>query len=825
MKGEPIPSSFKASSHWPDGSVKWAIVRAVLCAETDSPSNWELRYDTNAVTSTVASHPQTLKIEHTSDYVTVQDAELSYRFEINGHKVFPDVYSAENQTWIGDDFRIETKGIDNKPLEFEKTGLNVVAQDAVSALVTLHGTIAVSVTSRLEVSLRFEILSGCWMRLGVCIHNPHRAQHPGSLWDLGDDGSIKLDEFALRIARKSTDRVKFRSEPQLDWTVCDSSTTTLFQASSGGKHWDSPNHVDALGNVCNKFKGYRVENEGALSQQGNRASPVLWVNTTNGSHFGVTVAQYWQNFPKCLTIHDTSIKIGLFPAEHGSAFELQGGERKHHDVVFSFADGTDSLQWVDKPISLTVPTATITESRVLRYAQNTGGKLYSEIIAKSLCVDTGFFAKREIIDEFGWRNFGDIYADHETLYHDSNELFVSHYNNQYDAIYGFGRQYLLTGDARWYRLMVELARHVLDIDIYRTQEDRAEYNHGLFWHTDHYKQAYTCTHRTYSKEHYIDWQGDKGGGPGSEHCYTSGLVLYYQLTGDTDAYDAVVGLARWVSHFFEGTGTLLETCKNIVTKERRDFLSLCKGRHVLRYKYALDRGTGNYMRALLDSFEVTGEKLYITRTEEIFMASFACNDDLAARDLDNPEHTWFYSIFLQEIIRYLDLKRSLNEFDAPFRHARHGLLYYVRWMVENETPYLSRPERLEYPNDTWVAQDIRKANVFYAAYRYAVDDRDILLIKARYFRDYVLQSLTESDTVHFARMQILMLQNHGPSGLMDTRAEPYTGVAGTSAPVDVDQSCFLTWPGLMTRVMRQLLVGIRTFSLTREMRWVRARLG
>ena len=76
-------------------------------------------------------------------------------------------------------------------------------------------------------------------------------------------------------------------------------------------------------------------------------------------------------------------------------------------------------------------------------------------------------------------------------------------------------------------------------------------------------------------------------------------------------------------------------------------------------------------------------------------------------------------MFLQEVIKYLDLKRTLDELDDAFVYARDALLHYAYWMAENEQPYLHQPEKLEFPNDTWAAQDIRRANVLYAAYRYA----------------------------------------------------------------------------------------------------------
>ena len=37
--------------------------------------------------------------------------------------------------------------------------------------------------------------------------------------------------------------------------------------------------------------------------------------------------------------------------------------------------------------------------------------------------------------------------------------------------------------------MCQLARHVVDIDIYHTTNDKSAYNHGLFWHTEHYVDA------------------------------------------------------------------------------------------------------------------------------------------------------------------------------------------------------------------------------------------------------------------------------------------------------------------------------------------------
>src|SRR5205085_1892300 len=125
----------------------------------------------------------------------------------------------------------------------------------------------------------------------------------------------------------------------------------------------------------------------------------------------------------------------------------------------------------------------------------------------------------------------------------------------YDVVLGTLVHYLRTGDERWLAIFAPLARHVIDIDIYHTSEDRAAYNGGLFWHTDHYRDAATGTHRCYSR---ANQQPDRpyGGGPCNEHNYTTGLLHYYYLTGDPLAREAVLSLADWVVGMDDGRQTV-----------------------------------------------------------------------------------------------------------------------------------------------------------------------------------------------------------------------------------------------------------------------------
>ena len=335
----------------------------------------------------------------------------------------------------------------------------------------------------------------------------------------------------------------------------------------------------------------------------------------------------------------------------------------------------------------------------------------SPIFLRVLDGPNSFFARREIIDEYGWRNYGDVYADHEGAYYKGEPPVISHYNNQYDSIYGFLIQYFRTGDARWLDLAAPLARHVLDIDIYHTDEDRAAYNGGLFWHTDHYRDASTSTHRAYSGANCGPVRRDYGGGPSNEHNYTTGLLHYFYLTGDSQARYAVLGLADWVINRDDGRKTILGLIDDGPTG-----LASCTRQPEY---HGPGRGCGNSINALLDGWLLTRSRDYLDKAEDLIRRAVHPAIDVAALNLLETERRWSYTVFLSVLARYLDLKAEASEIDAMYTYARASLLAFACWMLDNEVPYFDRPEKLEYPTETWAAQEFRKANVLRLAAQHA----------------------------------------------------------------------------------------------------------
>jgi hypothetical protein len=649
----------------------------------------------------------------------------------------------------------------------------------------------------------------------LTVHNPSAAKHTAGQWDLGDPASLiisgltvshELDDASSTSLYLGNDETEDLG--QQNWR--------LVQYSSGGKNWQSINHV-------NRHNQVSLAHQGAKLMADDRQLPFLRA-TPNVSFYDqqkqktaeFAITDFWQRFPNSIAKQGNVLTFDFLPASKPDDIELQGGEKYYQALWLNLTkNSSQNLAWVLNPPRALVHTDNYATQHVT-LCHNIA-PAFAKLIDQGLSPKHGFFAKREQLDEFGWRHFGDVYADHETAGYSGEEVFVSHYNNQYDPILGFLRQWLRTGKTEWFELADDLAKHVSYIDIYHTQNDKAEYNGGLFWHTDHYLQAFTSSHRSYSKHQQSDVYQDHagGGGPGGQHCYTSGLTYHYFLTGAQTSKQAVYTLTQWITHVYEGTNTLFELL--LALKNR----SVPGMKNQLTGQYPLDRGTANYVIALLDSFELSAERDYLQRVEHIIYNTVHPKDEIANRQLDNAEGTWFYTVFLQAIARYLETKKQQDNLDEHFYYARDCLLHYARWMSENEQPYLAKPEILEFPNDTWTAQDLRKAGILAAAWYFDPQHPANLLDKAHYFADYVANTLADSKERHYTRVLALLMQNSGSLEYYK-KAEHINELQG---PRHDWPAAPYTQSNMVRDVLKQLGQRLLRFSPKREYQWLQKRLG
>jgi hypothetical protein len=628
------------------------------------------------------------------------------------------------------------------------------------------------------------VLSG-WMdlypglpvgRFRLTVTNSAPADHPGGNWDLGNGGSLYLRELSVRFdfADNSGDSSGRYSVARGEPFVHYKQAFELIQANSGGDNSRSVNHLDRRRALPINGPGFTLTAGGA-NTLGRRATPIL-VNDREDRYLGLAVPDFWENWPKTLHADRDSIRFGIFPRTVASEYELQGGEQKTHQFYYAFDPDTvtdEPMVWCRSPLVCFADPEWYAASGAVPYLTPKAAdpnRDYLALVDQAIDGPDTFLAKREKIDEYGWRHFGDIYGDHEAVYWPGPEPMVSHYNNQYDCVGGLLTQFLRSGDPRWWTQAIECADHTCDIDIYHTDGDKAAYNHGLFWHTYHYAPADTGTHRSYPKSlrtgHHFDTGKDLsalgqtgkaltkayavGGGPAASHNYNLGLMLAYFLTGNPLYRDTAVGLAKFVIDMEDPNRTPFRWLS-------REFTGLATESGGGGY-HGPGRASGNSVNALLVGHQLTGERVYLEKAEQLIRRVASPNQDLATLDLLNAELRWFYTMFLQALGRYLDYKADLGELDRMYAYGRLTLTHYARWMAEHERPILDTPERLQYPNETWAAQDMRKVEVFqYAAKHAAGAERERFLERAEWFFRYVERTLTGCPTKSLCRPVVLML--------------------------------------------------------------------
>jgi len=729
---------------WSDDSARWVLVDALV--DTDLAADTE--FDLEAGNPVVPAGPAIVIVE--SDGAVVVETGPA-RFTLRSGGAFPfdavDVagmpaLSADASGLTVTDSLGEARRPEIRTVEVEERG-------ALRSVVLMRGVVPVERGRRaVHVTARVHFFAGLpTVRLLVTLTNPNRAVHKGGFWDLGDPGSILIKDASIALAFPGPGPVTARAslEYGAPWAAYDM-PFEVYQDSSGGERWQSSNHLNRERRVPNTFRGYRVRG-GSSPRTGLRATPIVEARR-GGQTIAATVPHFWQNFPKAIEVGDAGLALRLFPGQYSDLHEVQGGEQKTHEVFLSFGGDevtAEPLEWCRARVVPAVDPAWVIASQAVPFLSALDPP-HEALVHTAIEGPDRFERKREVIDEYGWRHFGEIYGDHEGVRHEGPTPLVSHYNNQYDAVAGFGYQFLRTGDPRWWASMTELAAHVIDIDVYHTERDKSAYNGGMFWHTYHYGDADTATHRTFPRA----GRGRiHGGGPSAGHNYTAGLALRYFLAGDEQARETAIHLGQYVIDLDDGRKTVFRVLDHGDTGQS----ALSAGGY-----FGPGRGAANSLSALMETRRLSGDERFRDKANKLIRRVVHPHDAIENRRLDVPEQRWFYTMFLQSLGRFLHDEVERGELDDLYAYSRASLLHYARWMVEHEHPYLEKPEKLEFKTETWAAQDIRKSDVFLAAALHAEGpERVRFLERARFFHEYSTSTLSGMPTRALARPVVVLL--------------------------------------------------------------------
>ncbi len=734
-----VPAQAEALERWSDGSVRWALLDFVAAHPT--PSRFHVVTDASAST-----RPVTVVAVTGAEGTFFVDTGVA-RIQVAREGPFPfrSVVAAGRE--VIDPAHTGLQATDAGGRRFDAVVREATLERAgpIRATLALEGGFEGAAAPPLVFFAWLDFFAGLAVaKITLTVRNPRRAAHPRGIWELGDAGSVLLTDLSLALGCAGASSASWSAEPDRP-LARSGGDVEIYQESSGGENWRSAVHRTRAGTVPMTFRGYRVR-AGDETFTGSRSTPRIAVHD-GSSGISVSIRNFWQNFPMALEASPGVVRARLFPAQFPALHELQGGEQKTHEISVAFGEDAlgPALEVFRAPSVATPTPETFARSGALPYllrAADDPNASRPRAVAAALDGSDTFAAKRERFDEYGWRNFGEMPADHESRGWSGEETFVSHYNNQYDAVQGALIQFAGSGDLRWYRLMDELARHVADIDIYHTVEDRPWYNRGLFWPTAHYTDAGLSTHRTYPR-------GSGGGGPDNEHNYTTGLRWWWLLTGNRLGLDSALDVARRAIAADDGASTRFRWLDRGPT----GFASMTRG-----FDYhGPGRGAANSIVALLDAWASTADEKWLLACDDLVRRTIHPLDDVAAHDLLDAENRWSYTVHLQAIGRYLDDRAEAARVDEMYAYARESLLSYARWMVEHERPTLDRPEQLEFPTETWAAQDLRKVDVLcFAALHSEGDERSKFLERARTFLDLSLRSLETFPTRTYTRPLVLV---------------------------------------------------------------------
>lgn len=710
------PVQSRVLSCWPDGSVKWLLVTMPRSEhQRESGLDGHIVPDMRPQDVCVDKFKPTvvpLRMIKTTDGINI--ATQLTEFAVDHGDILLRETTAQDSWFAPKACRLIAVDAKGKRHVARTGSIEIVEAGPLRTQLRIRGIVCKGVRFVGEISFFAE--SGK-VRIDMTVHNPRRARHSGGLWDLGDPGSVQLRQLSVELATGFDLRRKIMWMNHNDSVVRQTSGAELrvHQESSGGVNWQSRSHVNRGGRVPLKYRGYRVVTSSG-EERGYRASPTVAL-ASPGKHVAVALEEFWQKFPSAIEVQGETILVHLWPDCGNERYELQAGERNTRTLWIEVGNGKQPCQRLSAIHGfekVRLDPDWIATSSVIPFFPSTMScprESFEQAAEEMLAEETGFFAKREAIDEFGWRNYGDFWADHEETYAVDPRPVISHYNNQYDLLHSLLVQYLQTGDSRWWQLAEPLAQHVLNIDMYHTTKDKPAYNGGMFWHTAHYHDAATSSHRSYSRS----MQGNSipagGGGPSNEHCYSSGLLLYHFLSGNERAREAVIQLGNWVIAMDDGRQ---HVCG--LVSEAPTGLASCT--RELDYQ-GPGRGAGNAILALLNAWNLTSEIKFLAKAKELILRTIHPADDVGAKQLLVAEERWSYTVYLQSLVWFVEATKGLVGCVYINTYARQSLLQYARWMCIHERPYLSRSEELEYPTETWAAQDLRKGVVLLMAAQYA----------------------------------------------------------------------------------------------------------
>ncbi len=533
--GEEVPLQTEALALWPDGSVRWLLLDFQTDLKAHECRAFQLRYG-DGVSRSIVTAP--VAIEHEGDSVRIQTGPLEMRLD------------------LGQSSLLGRVAVDRKlVLDSVESGVAVTDSSGKEYRLGPPESVVVEATGPMRASVRLEgkhvagddSLFRYVVRLHAFRDKPYVRCFYTFINDHQESLMTSLRELDVYVAGPSAGKKDCWNI--LDGKPAPDGENRLFQSDE--------NHYERNGKPA-----------------GKRAPG--WV-ASGGDGVGVAVGlrEFWQNWPKSLTIGAGSQRIGICPAfpaeryadkpleeENKLYYHIRDGQHtfkigtaKTHEMWFNFLPRQANVpvlegfyQAVEEPLLATCSpeyVCTTGAGGELRPADRDKYFGYDAWLDRAL---EAHLARRDKVREYGMLNYGDWFGERS----------VNWGNLEYDFAHGLFLQYLRSGDRRYFARAEQAARHHIDVDVVHATNPHlknpwgAAPQVGEIWlhclnHTGgYYEDAPLPVSRTYQMGHSTNFG----------HVWLSGDLDYYYLTGDRRAREVALQMAdAMVRHMPTSYGT------------------------------------------------------------------------------------------------------------------------------------------------------------------------------------------------------------------------------------------------------------------------------
>ena len=298
-QGQAVKLQARALDHWPDGSVRWALLdwRAVV------PAKATYRLDIVPVPHPVIDSPE-IRLVQQGDALTIDTGAACFVVRSGGHFPFDSV-SVAGETAI-DQLRTHfTVESDQGQIFCPLAGkFEILESGPVRVVVRLLNPLVPAGSRRpwCRLSTCIHFFAGlALVRFDLTLHNPRRAKHPGNYLEsrrqwLDLYPGCCPDAGSAPRSRANTSSVLTRAFGRVSDRM--RRPFELYQDSSGGENWRGTVHVKPIRVVPNTFRGYRLRT-GNREELGLRATPIV-ILRRGAQWLGLAMEYFWQNFPKAI---------------------------------------------------------------------------------------------------------------------------------------------------------------------------------------------------------------------------------------------------------------------------------------------------------------------------------------------------------------------------------------------------------------------------------------------------------------------------------------------------------------------------------------------